>query len=93
MRLSLTEISGANASEKGQEYTPLSFSVYFVRVCGAGERGSPPRAVPKSLPVFFEDQTVSGQVELDLQKPESIKSVEVTVSHNLYPDPTYLFFH
>ncbi|THH11257.1 hypothetical protein EW145_g783 [Phellinidium pouzarii] len=38
----------------------------------------------KSLPVFFEDQTVSGQVELDLQKPKSIKSVEVIFVRSRY---------
>ncbi|KAI5122160.1 hypothetical protein M0805_007059 [Coniferiporia weirii] len=33
----------------------------------------------KSLPVFFEDQVVSGKVELDLQKPESIKSIAISI--------------
>lgn len=36
---------------------------------------------PKSLPVFFEGQKISGQVELDLPKPESIKSINLSVRH------------
>lgn len=35
----------------------------------------------KSLPVFLEEQDVSGHVALDLRQPESIKRVEVSVSH------------
>jgi hypothetical protein len=33
----------------------------------------------KSLPIFFEGQKISGEVSLDLKKPESIKSVVISV--------------
>ncbi|EJD00901.1 uncharacterized protein FOMMEDRAFT_141671 [Fomitiporia mediterranea MF3/22] len=33
----------------------------------------------RSLPIFFEDQDITGQVDLDLRQPESIKSIEVSI--------------
>lgn len=37
----------------------------------------------RSLPIYFEGQSVTGQVELDLRKPERIKAVIVSVSYFL----------
>lgn len=34
----------------------------------------------KSLPVFFEGQTIEGSVDLDLPKPENIKAITISVS-------------
>lgn len=45
-----------------------------------------------SLPVFFEGDTISGRVELDLDKAESSKGVSITVSESLIciPESRYL---
>ena len=44
----------------------------------------------KSLPVFFEGQDISGQVDFDLKQSESIKSVEVLVSRSVCLNPFIL---
>jgi len=33
-----------------------------------------------SMPIFFEDDDISGRVEVDLDKAESVKSVTISVS-------------
>lgn len=42
------------------------------------------------MPTFFEDDDISGWVEIDLDKAESIKSVTISVSFDDFAAPTPL---
>lgn len=45
------------------------------------------RGNASSLPLYYEKDIISGRVELDLEKGETIKGVVVSVGHPLLPEP------
>ena len=45
-----------------------------------------------SMPMFFENDDISGRVEIDLDKAESVKSVTISVSFDLHTLFKQIFF-
>jgi hypothetical protein len=45
-----------------------------------------------SMPMFFENDDISGRVEIDLDKAESVKSITITVSFDLHSFQTVFPF-